>query len=131
MFYHFSISFFISSKLYWIFNNSLCDSLEKFKVEVFFVAVEEGLVVDVDEASGVTLAMDDVGKLKAVYITAFSVMAKLDTAVLWAWPETTAIPVQPLVILSTRNVRDCDISENSATLKYSVRVSVSAFKRLC
>lgn len=26
-------------------------------------------------------------------------IAKLDTAVLWAWPETTAVPVEALVIL--------------------------------
>lgn len=40
--------------------NSLFDSLEQFKVEVFFVPIEEGLIVDVDEASRVSLAMDDV-----------------------------------------------------------------------
>lgn len=41
-------------------NNSLFDSLEQFKVEVFFAPVEEGSVVDVDEPSRVTLAMDNV-----------------------------------------------------------------------
>lgn len=41
-------------------NDSLFDSLEEFKVEVFFIPVEEGVVVDVDEASRVVLAMDDV-----------------------------------------------------------------------
>lgn len=41
-------------------NDSLFNSLEQFEVQVFFIPVEEGVVVDIDKASRVLLAMDDV-----------------------------------------------------------------------
>lgn len=72
----------------------LFDSCQQSEVQIVHVPVEEALIVDKHQASGVVFAVDDVCQGGLVRVGTALVVAQTHTRVLRTGPEATAAPVQ-------------------------------------